>query len=129
MGNNDNIQADINYTSSTISSLIRYMGFMLIGTYFLLFTSESGIITEIFFKHKMLIFACGILGCITIILDLFQYIVGYKNSIIVDDSDKWYYSKNYLYRIRNIFFISKILTSISGWVILVIIFVLSSFAK
>jgi len=124
----NNIQADIDYTSGTLSSQTRYIGFLLIGTFFIFCTSESGILFKMFNSMKNLIFFFAILGCIAILSDLIQYFAGYQCSIKADNSeDKKYDKKWCYYKIRASAFYLKLLSSFSGSIILIYVFIRLAF--
>lgn len=127
---NDTVQEDLNYLSSQISSQTRYIAFILIASSFSLIVSGNPTAVIILSKYKFPLLFSSVMGSITLILDLFQYIIGYIYSKKIFDKEITDFSKsNPYYKARTRCFWAKIITILIGAIVFIVILILLILSK
>jgi hypothetical protein len=115
------IQEDKDFTTSRLSEHARYIGFGAVAAAFSQLSSNSVFALSMSDIQKTLLIGAALGGMAAVLLDLFQYIAGYRASTRAAAADDKKYEKSWLsYRARTAFFWSKQVAATLSGVLLVV---------
>lgn len=129
------VREERDYTSAKLSELARYIGFGLAGLTLVLYTSSSPFAVKLLTAFRGEILFVSAVGCVVILFDFLQYLVGYKISVDgyrhieeIDRTKKFVdlFDERWV-RLRIAFFYLKISASLAGSFGLIVILVCAIF--
>lgn len=112
-------------TSGRIGDTSRFISFGIVALVFSLHGASDGVSTRILASHETFVNLAGLLACLAIVADYFQYLCGYfsVNDALKNESSGYSYdANNIFYKGRVIFFWLKQALSIFGAIIIVVAF-------
>lgn len=119
------ILADLDYTSTQLSTQSRYIAFVIIGSFFsiLISADNKSNIYHIYMSNKSLFNFSVFFASLSILFDFLQYVFGYLSSDkAYKTKDMMYIKKWFVYICRNIFFFVKISAIFINSIFYIIIF-------
>jgi hypothetical protein len=121
-------EEDYDFASARISDLARFIGFGLTALVLVLASSESEFAREMMARFKLAILGLSAVGCMIILLDYLQYVVGYEASqqvLTAIRHKKRPFNKAYLtkHRLRQALFRAKQGASVLGALGLIVLLV------
>lgn len=125
---------DLDFSTSRMSELARYVAFGLAAFTVLLMTSNSPSAQAILKAHERLILICSALGCLSIVFDYLQYFFAYKSShnamkkFEENQGDYFAYQADEVWRRGRIaFFWLKQVATICGSLLFIVVVLMQAF--